>query len=113
MSSLSPILSPNDFPPTPTGSPPEGIIYQSFWLLTGNPQLLSSKPVKDLARQRGWSVQQVVYKWASQGMGLPLRSVPLCGSTSQKHLEEAIGAVYGPDFNQEELSSIRRLIYGE
>lgn len=113
LSSLSPSLSPNDFPPPTPGSPPQGIIYQSFWLLTGNPQLLSSQPVKELAKKRDWTPQQVLYKWMGQGMGLGLRSIPLCGSTSQEHLEEAIAAAMGEDFTPAELRSVRMVIYGE
>lgn len=46
-------------------------------------------------------------------MGLGLRSIPLCGSTSQEHLEEAIAAAMGEDFTPAELRSVRMVIYGE
>lgn len=37
------------------------IVYQSFWTLTGNPQLLKSKPVRDVAAQAGVSAAVALY----------------------------------------------------
>jgi diketogulonate reductase-like aldo/keto reductase len=39
----------------------QGIVFQSFWTLTGNPGLLKSEPVKELAREVGVSVQVALY----------------------------------------------------
>lgn len=39
----------------------QGIVFQSFWTLTGNPGLLKSEPVADLARGTGVSKQVALY----------------------------------------------------
>jgi diketogulonate reductase-like aldo/keto reductase len=39
----------------------QGIVFQSFWTLTGNPALLKSEAVKELAGKTGVSVQVALY----------------------------------------------------
>jgi diketogulonate reductase-like aldo/keto reductase len=39
----------------------QGIVFQSFWTLTGNPGLLKSEAVKELAKAVGVSVQVALY----------------------------------------------------
>lgn len=39
----------------------KGIVYQSFWTLTGNPGLLQSKPVDALSKEIGAEREQALY----------------------------------------------------
>lgn len=158
--SLSPSLSPNDYPystrhgsPSPSPSPnpglgtegeerdalsvpsdAQGVRYQPFWLLTGNPRLLESTPVLTCAAERGMTPEQVVYRFAAQGFGLPgLAVTVLCGATNPVHVAQAVDAVTGPplqlagaplpglegvqrhahpDLDDDTLEAIRREVYG-
>lgn len=38
-----------------------GLVYQSFWTLTANPNLLKSKLVSGFAEERGWTREQALY----------------------------------------------------
>lgn len=38
-----------------------GLVYQSFWTLTANPNLLKSKLVGGFAEERGWTREQALY----------------------------------------------------
>lgn len=38
-----------------------GLVYQSFWTLTANPNLLKSKLVGGFAEERGWTKEQALY----------------------------------------------------
>jgi len=62
-----------------------GIMYQSFWTLTGSPTLLGSSAVGTLAEKAGATPAQVVYKFA-QLHGI----VPLAGSTNEKHMRDGV-----------------------
>jgi len=62
-----------------------GIMYQSFWTLTGSPTLLGSSAVATLAEKAGATPAQVVYKFA-QLHGI----VPLAGSTNEKHMRDGV-----------------------
>jgi diketogulonate reductase-like aldo/keto reductase len=57
-----------------------GIQYQSFWTLTGNPELLRSGFVKGLAEDAGVSAEVALYSLV-QGLGI----MPINGTTS--HIE--------------------------
>ncbi|KAG9187308.1 hypothetical protein G6011_05179 [Alternaria panax] len=58
-----------------------GIMYQSFWTLTGNPFLLKSKPVAELAKATGVGVPVALYALVmDQGI------VVLNGTTSTEHM---------------------------
>jgi diketogulonate reductase-like aldo/keto reductase len=112
---LSPVLSPNAFPASQDGPPPEGVRYQPFWTLTGNPKLLDSTPVLATAAERGWTPEQVLYRFVSQGFGIAGVSVTvLCGSTTEKHVREAVLAVQeGEDLEEQTIEAIRKEIYGQ
>lgn len=60
------------------------IIYQSFWTLTANPQLVKSEPVQQLARKAGISVAAALYALV---ISLGKVSV-LDGTTSEAHMTE-------------------------
>lgn len=38
-----------------------GLVYQSFWTLTANPNLLKSKLITGFAEERNWSKEQALY----------------------------------------------------
>lgn len=38
-----------------------GIVYQGFWTLTANPNLLKSKLITGFAEERGWTKEQALY----------------------------------------------------
>lgn len=60
-----------------------GITYQSFWTLTGNPKLLKSKPVVELAQAAEISVPTALY-----ALVVDLGIEVLNGTTSAEHMRE-------------------------
>lgn len=118
LSSLSPALSPNDFPlPGPANAldANSGITYQPFWTLTGNPRLLGSDAVKIAASNHKWTAEQVVYRFVAQNFGIAgLGVTVLCGTTDEAHMREAVEAVLGStDLQPDEIEAMRKVIYGE
>jgi len=61
------------------------IRYQSFWTLTGSPSLVQQPIIAKLARERGMTPQQTIYKLC-QTLGI----TPLCGSTTPAHVRAAL-----------------------
>jgi diketogulonate reductase-like aldo/keto reductase len=59
------------------------IVYQGFSLLTANRQALSSPCVSAIARRRGKTVPQVVFRFA-----IELKMLPLTGTTDSVHMRE-------------------------
>ncbi|KAF1998480.1 aldo-keto reductase-like protein [Amniculicola lignicola CBS 123094] len=57
------------------------ITYQSFWTLTGNPKLLKSQSVTNLARSVNVSQEIALY-----ALVISLEIVPLNGTTSSEHM---------------------------
>ena len=61
----------------------EGIVYQSFWTLTANPDVLAHKAVLGVARALGKTPAQVLFRFlVEQGVS------PLTGTTSDVHMKE-------------------------
>uniref|UniRef100_V5ECR4 NADP-dependent oxidoreductase domain-containing protein n=1 Tax=Kalmanozyma brasiliensis (strain GHG001) TaxID=1365824 RepID=V5ECR4_KALBG len=113
LSLLSPTLSPNDYK---EGRKP--VVYQPFWSLTGNPNLLASVEVQDLAIQKGYTPQQVVYAFLASGMNVPgLQVTVLSGTSNEEHMVQAVRAVEeakdGKKWEEGELDRLRRVVYGE
>lgn len=116
LSQLSPVLSPNTFPPSAhfDEDGPRGVTYQPFWTLTGNPRLLQSDAVAALSVEKSLTPAQVVYAFVSQGMGLPgLATCVLSGTQNEEHMKEAVDAVHLPSWTDDQLASIRKEVYGE
>lgn len=65
-----------------------GITYQSFWTLTGNPQLLKSKPVRELAQAAQVSLPTAMY-----ALVMDLGVQVLNGTTSINHMEDDLGGI--------------------
>ena len=61
----------------------ERIIYQSFWTLTGNPEVLAQATLKLLAAKYQRSVAQVFFCYLHQ-IGI----IPLTGTTSEAHMRD-------------------------
>jgi diketogulonate reductase-like aldo/keto reductase len=60
-----------------------GIVYQSFWTLTANPQVLASATVRAIAAAHARAPAQVLFRWLVED-GV----VPLTGTTSETHMRE-------------------------
>jgi len=62
-----------------------GIMYQSFWTLSGSPSLLTHPAVLELANTSNLMAAQVVYKVAQiEGV------IPLSGTTNEVHMCEGV-----------------------
>jgi diketogulonate reductase-like aldo/keto reductase len=62
------------------------IIYQSFWTLTANPQLLAHATISVLASRYGRTPAQILFRYLTQS-GV----VPLTGTRSEAHMREDLG----------------------
>ncbi|HEY8519964.1 MAG TPA: aldo/keto reductase [Gammaproteobacteria bacterium] len=60
-----------------------GIVYQSFWTLTANPQLLAHPQISAFAARHGRTAPQILFRYLTQ-RGV----VPLTGTTSETHMRE-------------------------
>ncbi|KAF9698020.1 hypothetical protein EKO04_004500 [Ascochyta lentis] len=65
-----------------------GITYQSFWTLTGNPKLLRSKPVVELAQAAEVSLPTALY-----ALVMDLGVEVLNGTTSAEHMKEDLEGI--------------------
>jgi diketogulonate reductase-like aldo/keto reductase len=61
----------------------QGILYQSFWTLSANPDLLSHSTVAKLAEEYGRTPAQILFRYLTQE-----EVVPLTGTTSAVHMRE-------------------------
>ena len=77
-----------------------GIVYESFWTLTGNPKLLASSPVQKLTKDAGVSKELALYALV-MGLGI----APLNGTTSKEHMKRDL----------EDMGRVRNwtFVYGE
>ncbi|KAI5455473.1 hypothetical protein NCC49_000283 [Naganishia albida] len=78
-----------------------GIRYQSFWTLSGNPALLQSPPVTALAEKYGLSAAQVLFKFC-QSIGI----TPLSGTTTEQHMKDDVAVEATPDFADAEVEAL-------
>jgi diketogulonate reductase-like aldo/keto reductase len=60
-----------------------GMVYQSFWTLTANPQLLAHQALRSLATKYGCAPAQILFRYLSQ-----VDVVPLTGTRSETHMRE-------------------------
>ena len=60
-----------------------GILYQSFWTLTANPQVLAHRAVRELASKYRRAPAQILFRYLTQN-GI----VPLTGTRSETHMRE-------------------------
>jgi diketogulonate reductase-like aldo/keto reductase len=60
-----------------------GIIYQSFWTLTANPQVLAHRTLRELASRHRRTPAQILFRYLTQ-----YNIVPLTGTRSETHMRE-------------------------
>jgi diketogulonate reductase-like aldo/keto reductase len=60
-----------------------GIVYESFWTLTANPEVLAAPDMIELAKKYGRSPAQLFFRYLTQ-----LDMACLTGTSSKKHLEQ-------------------------
>ncbi len=82
----------------------KGIIYQSFWSLTANPQLLESDIISNLAQKYSKTNSQIFYRFLNH-----IEIVPLIGTTSQTHMLEDI-AIFEFELEKSEIEKILTLL---
>lgn len=80
-----------------------GIIYQGFSLLTANAAELNRPEIHVIARRRGCSTAQLVFRFALQ-VGM----IPLTGTTRQSHMQEDL-AVYDIELSEAEIHTIENI----
>jgi diketogulonate reductase-like aldo/keto reductase len=81
-----------------------GIIYQSFWTLTANPDVLGDYSVLSMATKYECSAAQVSFRYLSQ-VGI----VPLTGTSSLTHMREDL-SIFDFELNSEECTAIEALL---
>jgi len=84
----------------------KGILYQSFWTLTGSPSLLRHPSLQALAQKYECTPAQAVYAIA-QSFGIH----PLSGSTQQKHMLDGV-KTRDIQVSQEDSQAMKELIWG-
>jgi diketogulonate reductase-like aldo/keto reductase len=81
-----------------------GIIYQSFWTLTANPDILAHQTVKELSKKYQRTPSQIFYRYLTQ-VGI----LPLIGTTSSIHMREDLD-IFNFELLEQECASVVRLI---
>jgi diketogulonate reductase-like aldo/keto reductase len=81
-----------------------GIVYQSFWTLSANPQLLADEIIVDIARKYRRSAAQVLFRYLTQQ-----DVVPLTGTQSLTHMRESL-AVFEFALTDDECVAITDLL---
>ena len=81
-----------------------GIIYQSFWTLTANPDILAHQTVKELSKKYQRTPAQIFYRYLTQ-VGI----LPLIGTTSSTHMRED-HEIFAFELLEEECARVGRLI---
>ncbi|KAF8070088.1 NADP-dependent oxidoreductase domain-containing protein [Lyophyllum atratum] len=86
-----------------------GVMYQSFWTLSGSPSLLSHPALRALAEAAGCTPEQAVFRFA-QLEGI----IPLSGTTSTLHMQQDIAAhkIEFPADSTDKLNAIREFLWG-
>jgi diketogulonate reductase-like aldo/keto reductase len=82
----------------------QGIIYQSFWTLSANPQVLANPIMLNLAASYNRTATQVFFRYLTQ-IGI----VPLTGTTSANHMQEDL-AIFDFALSLEESTAVEALL---
>ena len=80
-----------------------GIIYQSFWTLTANPQVLAHRVVRELASKHRRTPAQILFRYLTQN-----DIVPLTGTRSETHMREDL-AIFELDLAESERKAMDAL----
>ncbi len=81
-----------------------GILYQSFWSLTANPHILTSREFFALTQEYNKTEAQILYRYLVQ-VGI----TPLIGSTSQQHINEDLD-IFSFELKAGEIAAISSLL---
>ncbi len=82
-----------------------GILYQSFWTLTANPQVLSHPTVIELASTHRRTPAQVLFRYLTQA-----GAVPLTGTRSEAHMQEDL-SIFEFELDSSEREAVARLLW--
>jgi diketogulonate reductase-like aldo/keto reductase len=80
------------------------IIYQSFWTLSANPQLLANKAMIALAYTHNRTPAQILFRYLTQ-----IGVVPLTGTKSGIHMRDDL-SIFDFELNYEERSAIEEML---
>ena len=80
------------------------IAFQSFWTLTGNPDILSSQTFQRISGAREITPEQLMFLYLSHH-GV----TPLSGTTSCKHMKEDLAVLQMEPTTAEEAAAIGKL----
>jgi diketogulonate reductase-like aldo/keto reductase len=81
-----------------------GVVYQSFWTLTANPDLLGDRHTQQIAEWHGITPAQVLFRYLTrQGV------VPLTGTTSVAHMQDDL-AIFDVELDAAELARLSELL---
>ena len=81
-----------------------GVIYQGFWTLTANPQILASNTVRSIAQKYKKTEAQIFFRYLSQS-GI----VPLTGTSSEQHMREDL-SIFDFELFFEDLKNVGLLL---
>jgi len=83
-----------------------GISYQSFWTLTGNPKVIKSSTITNIATRLEKTPEQVFFRFVSQ-IGI----TPLSGTKSEEHMAQDLDVMKGDwSLTQEDVDAIQKLL---
>lgn len=82
----------------------KGIIYQGFWTLTANPNIVSSQEITQLADKYSKTNSQVFYRFLNH-----IDIIPLIGTTSKEHMIDDI-TIFDFELEKSEVESISVLL---
>jgi diketogulonate reductase-like aldo/keto reductase len=80
------------------------IVYQSFWSLTANPQLLEHPILIELAKKYDKTLEQIFYRFLSH-----MDITPLNGTTSTLHMKQDL-SIFDFSLETQEVKSIEELL---
>lgn len=80
-----------------------GIVYQCFWTLTANPQILESPIVLNIANELGKTPAQIFFRFIHQ-WGIQI----LTGTTSPEHMEQDL-EIFDFELNDQQMAKIQPL----
>lgn len=77
-----------------------GIIYQSFWTLTANPDILQSNELKTIANKFNKTSAQILFRFLTQ-----IGVAPLTGTCTEQHMKEDL-SIFDFELSNHEIESI-------
>ena len=80
------------------------LVYQGFWLLTGNVDAMQTRAVREIAAHRGIAPTHVIFAFA-RAAGI----LPLTGTSSADHMRDDLAAIQ-ISLDPEEVRSIENVL---